>query len=147
VRNPFIIGVIVIAASVLFIAVSRAGKTVDYHRREYVAARDGREAFNVIRGLLNLVSGEVRYQHVSDSDRMVVHRAALIKRGYAEAAIFSVSNQTSHRVVLLLHRANRSGPELEHFGLETYGEDSLRIWAATNDLVKWEQMVRKLDVR
>ncbi len=121
-------------------------RTAEWHKKGYVAARDGHATINAVRRFFHSVFGSVRYQHVPDSDKMVIHRAALVKRGYVEAVVFSVSNVTSSQAAWAVHKANRAGPRLEHFGLEKYGEHGVRIWAATNDLVRWEQIVRSVDV-
>jgi len=104
---------------------------------------------------LGQMVGKAPMTTVRDEDEMAqekFHERALIKMGYLEEHLVTVSNQPAGTVMMAACTAAAAagfvGREYTRFGL--VGTNTIRLVTLTNDaaarLSRWEQLIRKADV-
>jgi hypothetical protein len=158
VRKRIIIGLLaVVVSGVVAFFVSQPKKgSVEWHKREYLAAMNhwmGRSLGDRVKQLSAKVFGvpgpELGRGRWS---KVEFHRKALIEVGYLEERTFRLSNAVPKRVFAVVMKAAENVIPEERRGLVTIMSGGNRptspvaIICPRQDTAKWEELIRKADV-
>ena len=159
-RKRVVIGVLaIIGIGVLVFVLSQPKPgTVEYHKREYRAAREemfGRKWYSSIaRVVRKVISIPQRQRSLSLSEaqalqqRQTAARDALIKLGYLVERRFTLSNQPAQSIIgpVLVSARDVIPQETRYYTCVLLAESNLIVLAAAPaDVPKWEELIRKAD--
>jgi hypothetical protein len=153
VRKRIFIAVLVVAVVgvVAFVFSGPKKGSVEWHKREYLKARDGRGFANRTQQLWSKIRGQSPdFQGIIARTRF--HENALIQLGYLEAWKFIVSNQPPRDVtytIVATHDLNRREcwhVYPQYWGMDFEGANVVIVVGRKGERARWEALVRKADV-
>ena len=121
-------------------------RSIDYHKRAYLDAQNGRGALNRIQRAVGRVTGRSFFKAQIPAEEIQSHENALIELGYLEERECYVSNRSPHAVVMPAYRAGRGTLNVDFVRLGTRGTNIVTVVAPASDAPKWEQLVYETDV-
>ena len=123
--------------------------SIEYHKAEYLAARDGRPLVNEVRSLWGKVTG--RYvQHRIQGLKLRRHEQALIRFGYLRERTVIVSNKPALGAWEIAEkkgahlRLPRLSKEIGVFA--AIGTNTIVLRAVPDRIPIWERLIREADV-
>ena len=138
------IGALVVGGGIVVVVLRPWESQVEYHKREYFAARNGR-FLDHVRETWNRVVGQST-DYRERAARMESHETALIKLGYLEERTFAVSNRPAAGIAVEIgnfHPGIAKGRLWNVFHTST---NELAVVGVREDMPKWEELIRKADV-
>lgn len=121
-------------------------RSVEYHKRAYLDAQNGRGALNNIQRSVSRVTGWSLFKAQIPAKRIHSHENALIELGYLEERECYVSNRSPQAIVMPAYRAGRGTLNVDFVRLGTRGTNIVTVVAPASDAPKWEQLVYETDV-
>jgi len=148
VRKRIVIGLLIVSAigtAVFFLSQAKRG-SVEWHKREYLKARDwGRvEQWIEINAPYHLSKAHAERK----AKRTEIHLKALFELGYFEERVFVLSNSlTKERgnAFWTLHHVF-TNDVLDVSGIKDMGTNTVTVVGLREELPRWQEAVRKMDV-
>ena len=144
------IAILVIAAvaigSVAVALFKSQERSIEYHKRAYLDAQNGRGTVNRIRRAVGRVTGWSLFKAQIPAEKIQSHENALIELGYLEERECCVSNRSPHSVVMPAYRAGRGNLNVDFVRLGTRGTNIVTVVAPASDAPQWERLVYEADV-
>lgn len=120
--------------------------TVEWHKREYVRARNGSQVVGVFQEVRKTITGRSASQPL-DIERIRTHLTALVKLGYLEERMFCVSNRPPEDVIdTLLHTLSIPNELSDFGGMSDIGTNSITVIGLRENMFKWEKLIREADL-
>ena len=136
----------VVIGSVAVVLFKTQERSIEYHKRAYLDAQNGRGAFNRIQRAVSRATGWSLFKAQIPAEKIQSHENALIELGYLEERECYVSNRSPHAVVMPAYRAGRGTWNVDFVRLGTRGTNIVTIVAPASDAPKWEQLIYETDV-
>jgi len=143
-----LVAVVAIGVGVFVVLQPRKG-TVEWHKREYVAARDGQPVLRWIRRIWVGIMGTGGGYEPGGWNEMLVHEDALRRLGYLEERMITVSNCPARFISrLAFDMSRRAVPRDEPLGVYVLDRNTnhLQVIAPPKYHLVVEQVIRGLDV-
>ena len=126
--------------------VQRRENSIEYHKAEYLAARDGRPIMNELRELLSKVTGRQHRRRMS-GEGLTVHGDALLRLGYWREETIIVSNRTAHDCWMAAVPSNARRPLSKQIAsVSVTASNKLVVRAVPEHLAIWVGNIRAADV-
>ncbi len=154
-RKRIVIGLlaVVVIGVVAFVLTRPKRGTVEWHKREYVAAKSQLYSEGaLIRRLKRFVADHLGLPRAYD--RMAEHEAALLRLGFLEERTVVVSNRAPSLLLLDAMDIDRGGSLVDRFNNgERFldlnivpGSNAIRVVTTRQDMRFWEEPIRNADV-
>jgi len=118
---------------------------VEYHKREFLAAREG-TFFDHVGKTWNAIIGR-RTDFTERRARIELHQTALINLGHLEERTFVVSYGLAHPIAVDLQSWHRGIEEGDLWNVFYTNTNKLIVVAPKSDMPKWEKVVREAEAR
>ena len=151
VRKPIVIGAIpaVLIGVAAFWCSNYVGhreNSIEYHKAEYLAARDGRPIMNDMRGLWGRVTGQ-RHRHRISGEKLRLHGEALIRLGYWREETIVVSNRSAADVwETALQKGRRRPLTKEICVVSVTTSNKVVVRAVPDHIPIWVGLIQDADV-
>jgi hypothetical protein len=153
VRKRIVIGLLILSAigtGVYLTAPSEPKKgSVEWHKQEYLAARNGNSAMFRLRSVWSRVTGDKFYtaNYRYRSEGMQSNRTALIRLGYLTERTFVISNRPTREVISNAWFNVSTNIDADFIRVEARrGTNIIEVSTVSGDIPKWEEAIRKADV-
>ena len=127
-------------------SVQRRENSIEYHKAEYLAARDGRPIVNELREVLGKVIGR-QHRHRMSGEGLKVHGDALIRLGYWREETVILTNRSADDVrKASIRKTTRRPLTKELCVVSVTASNKLVVRAVPHHLPIWVGIFRDADV-
>lgn len=136
------IAAVVIGVAAYVLSQQKEG-TAEYHEKQY---RKIRQVSAVDRLVFTRGPQWLRQAWINRRQRrLFYHHDALLRLGYFEQRVFSISNQPPLKIVRAVY--SQAGFTVEDFSRVTGTHtNSITVLASSDEMAKWEELIPKADV-